>query len=378
MRVLACQNMASGLRCPTNSTHRKSESALHYHFWRTCGSTARPRWSRFTQSVPPDILADSLRNTTGPPILVGRLGNVESEACVHLDDGVHVDDSRKGLSHAAGVSGLNSTGLLAFVAEYAQAARDSDAMQLVGKQCREHLEFMCHFKVAPQAFIYYNESLSYWRDLMQALAIRKTRLLVVSPFVDTIAAHLPRLSRIHPDHNLTGLEVRLLRTPQSFGWAADVASRRDDGARQRQWAVPSAEGERVSPKDWLHSFTQLKASAEWDADRSEVALLGCGGYGMPLAAHAKRRGMSAIYAGGLLQSLFGIRGGRWVTRAEYRADNGMKCVLEPRVALASPDSSAIAAHQCSCRARLREIALLLTTVFPPARAQSTLGGRAAA
>jgi len=43
----------------------------------------------------------------------------------------------------------------------------------------------------------------------------------------------------------------------------------------------------------------------------DVALLGCGAYGMPLGAAIKRAGRQAIHLGGSLQLLFGIRGRRW-------------------------------------------------------------------
>ena len=43
----------------------------------------------------------------------------------------------------------------------------------------------------------------------------------------------------------------------------------------------------------------------------DVALIGCGAYGLPLAAEIKRMGKSAIHMGGALQILFGIKGKRW-------------------------------------------------------------------
>ena len=38
---------------------------------------------------------------------------------------------------------------------------------------------------------------------------------------------------------------------------------------------------------------------------------------MPLSAHAKQRGLRAVYVGGLLQTLFGVRGGRWDDQAAF-------------------------------------------------------------
>jgi hypothetical protein len=44
----------------------------------------------------------------------------------------------------------------------------------------------------------------------------------------------------------------------------------------------------------------------------DIALLGCGGYGLPLVNFIKGTlGKSAIYIGGGLQLLFGVMGGRW-------------------------------------------------------------------
>jgi len=43
----------------------------------------------------------------------------------------------------------------------------------------------------------------------------------------------------------------------------------------------------------------------------DVAIIGCGAYGFPLAACAKRLGKQAIHLGGATQLLFGIKGKRW-------------------------------------------------------------------
>ena len=43
----------------------------------------------------------------------------------------------------------------------------------------------------------------------------------------------------------------------------------------------------------------------------DIALLGCGAYGYPLAAHIKKMGKQAIHLGGCLQILFGLKGRRW-------------------------------------------------------------------
>ncbi|MCR5064109.1 MAG: hypothetical protein K6A89_12590, partial [Treponema sp.] len=44
----------------------------------------------------------------------------------------------------------------------------------------------------------------------------------------------------------------------------------------------------------------------------DIALLGCGAYGLPLGAYIKSKGKTAIHIGGALQLLFGIKGNRWI------------------------------------------------------------------
>ncbi len=61
--------------------------------------------------------------------------------------------------------------------------------------------------------------------------------------------------------------------------------------------------------DWFEAFEFL--CAEIDRREFDVALIGAGGYGLPLAAHVKREGRKAVHIGGALQLLFGILGARW-------------------------------------------------------------------
>ncbi|MDD3140282.1 MAG: hypothetical protein PHX08_15080 [Lachnospiraceae bacterium] len=62
-------------------------------------------------------------------------------------------------------------------------------------------------------------------------------------------------------------------------------------------------------EDWFaaleYMFREIK---EIDFD---VALLGCGAYGFPLAARIRNMGRTAIHVGGNLQLFFGIMGKRW-------------------------------------------------------------------
>ena len=52
----------------------------------------------------------------------------------------------------------------------------------------------------------------------------------------------------------------------------------------------------------------------------DVCLIGCGAYGLPIAAAVKKMGKQAIHIGGSLQLLFKIKGKRWVNRVDYEFD----------------------------------------------------------
>ncbi|MCR5210591.1 MAG: hypothetical protein K6C99_10305 [Lachnospiraceae bacterium] len=118
-----------------------------------------------------------------------------------------------------------------------------------------------------------------------ALAGRK--VLVVSPFTESISAQYARRELLFKGTDI--LPEFELKTYRSLLTVGDL---RDD---------------RFS--DWFEALDHMKREIlEMDFD---VALLGCGAYGFPLAAEIKKSGRQAIHMGGVLQILFGVMGKRW-------------------------------------------------------------------
>lgn len=74
-------------------------------------------------------------------------------------------------------------------------------------------------------------------------------------------------------------------------------------------AVQSLGGDCAQFSNWFDALHYMED--EMDKFSYDIVLIGCGAYGFPLAAHAKRTGHKAIHLGGCLQLLFGIRGKRW-------------------------------------------------------------------
>lgn len=67
---------------------------------------------------------------------------------------------------------------------------------------------------------------------------------------------------------------------------------------------------------WFDALESMKTMI--DNCDFEIAILGCGAYGFPLAAHIKRMCKKAIHMGGATQLLFGISGARWEHREFYK------------------------------------------------------------
>ncbi len=62
-------------------------------------------------------------------------------------------------------------------------------------------------------------------------------------------------------------------------------------------------------KTWFEALDWMKK--EIDKKDFDIALIGCGAYGLPIAAYVKSKGKQAIHIGGTLQLFFGIKGKRW-------------------------------------------------------------------
>lgn len=76
-------------------------------------------------------------------------------------------------------------------------------------------------------------------------------------------------------------------------------------------AVQSIAGNSCEFSDWFSALNYMKE--EMEKEDFDIALIGCGAYGFPLTAHAKRLNKVGIHLAGWTQMLFGIYGKRWFT-----------------------------------------------------------------
>lgn len=126
----------------------------------------------------------------------------------------------------------------------------------------------------------------FWTELPWTLALKGKRVLVVHPFAESIRSQSCRRNLIFKNQNIWP-EYNLITL----------------------CAVQSNAGNNVSFRDWFEALKWMEDEiAKIDFD---ICILGCGAYGLPLAATIKRMGKKAIHMGGGTQLLFGIKGKRW-------------------------------------------------------------------
>ena len=119
-----------------------------------------------------------------------------------------------------------------------------------------------------------------------SVALKGLKVLVVHPFDTSIKEQYKKKELLfkNPDV-LPSFELKTLKAVQSIA---------NNPTPFATWF------------DALDSMKEKIGAIDFD-----VAIIGCGAYGMPLAAHVKRLGKKAIHLGGATQVLFGIKGKRW-------------------------------------------------------------------
>ena len=119
------------------------------------------------------------------------------------------------------------------------------------------------------------------------------KILVIHPFEESIIQQYARREKIYRNPDiLPEFELQTIKAVQT------IAGARDD--RFTTWF------------DALEYMKQEIYKKDFD-----IAIIGCGAYGMPLAVEVKRMGKQAIHMGGATQILFGIKGARWDNNPDF-------------------------------------------------------------
>lgn len=122
----------------------------------------------------------------------------------------------------------------------------------------------------------------YYFDNPWTTALEGKRVLIIHPFEDTIRKQHARLDKLFADKQMTpNYELLTIKAVQSIA-----------GNKPEEF------------NDWFEALDWMKG--EIDKKDFDIAIIGCGAYGFPLAAYVKQIGKKAIHLGGAVQYMFGI------------------------------------------------------------------------
>lgn len=239
-----------------------------------------------------DYIADLI--LSGKPFFVGRFGNTELSIVTSVLRNRIVgrtpeNDARleEWFYRSRDVSGIFPSDLR--IAEpFTDVILESCTQLDLLAMWHIHMEDYVIEEYAPQVKLTYLLRLEPW--LAQnpwSAALKGKKVLIIHPFEDTIQSQYKKRNLLFPGTDvLPEFELKTLKAVQT------VAGMEDD---------------RFS--NWFEALDYMYQEAmKIDFD---IAIIGCGAYGMPLGAKIKQAGKQAIHLGGATQLLFGIKGKRW-------------------------------------------------------------------
>jgi hypothetical protein len=224
--------------------------------------------------------------------LIARYGSTELEAISSLHSGVGPAELQRHLERIHTLTGffpLRLELIPQFVAVYEAAAREVDCLAIWNfKHGRFRMEERMFRDCSPGASLVDVHSLESWRyaDPWTA-SLRGKRVLVVHPFVKSIRQQY-------------GKRRYLFENPDVLPEFESIQTLR---------AVQSIAGTHTDFDTWFEALDSM--CLEIKRTDFDVALVGAGAYGMPLASYVKKLGRKAVHMGGATQILFGIMGKKW-------------------------------------------------------------------
>lgn len=232
---------------------------------------------------------------SGKPFMVCRFGNTELQTVVgylkvkykghNTEDDAYLDKWFTRLGKDSGFFPVDYQYLEPFSELILDAGANADLLAM----WHLNMEDFIIEEFAPNVDLTFLFRLEPWlapnRPWTAALAGKK--VLVIHPFEHTIQEQYKKREQIFPNSEiLPEFELKTLKAVQT------LCGEKDD--RFATWF------------DALDYMYEQAIRIDFD-----IAIIGCGAYGMPLASKLKNVGKQAIHLGGATQLLFGIKGYRW-------------------------------------------------------------------
>lgn len=220
------------------------------------------------------------------PFLCSRWGGIEGNILYSQLAGIFFESEVAALKSNAGVYPLDKSSIHRFTECSVNAANEID-MLVAGVWCARVEELYRLY--SPNAILVKDEIVwPFWNNTPWTSALKGKTVLVVHPFA-------PLMEKQYRYHD------KLFKIPDILPEMKLIVYQ----------AVQSMNGN-MEFASWFDALDKMKHDIS--KLNFDIALIGCGAYGMPLGAFIKAKmHKKAMHMGGGLQLLFGIKGKRWET-----------------------------------------------------------------
>jgi hypothetical protein len=226
------------------------------------------------------------------PLMVVRFGSIELDCLTFYlqfregfnDKKKSYHDKRRNLMwENAGFFPTDNDALDAFCELYINCIRHIDC---IGVWFIFHENKVCERFCPDAALIPLRSIEPYYSHNPWSQALENKKVLVIHPFQESIESQYRKRERLFANRDvLPSFELITLQAVQSIA--------------------------KTKPgfETWFDAYAHM--CAEMKKIDFDIAIIGAGAYGLPLAFYAKSLGKKAIHMGGATQILFGIKGKRW-------------------------------------------------------------------
>ena len=223
------------------------------------------------------------------PCMLGRIGTVEMGILnAYLLKKAGIIKSLKGersrlLCNNAGFFPNEEEYLEKFCELYIQSAEQLDMM---GVFCQHSEDLFHHLYAKESLMAQFTMYEPFYFNHPWSKALEGKKVLVIHPFENSILKQYNRREELFENIEvLPKFDLITLKAIQTIG---------DDTQ---------------GFEDWFNALDYMIAKI--NTIDFDIALVGCGAYAFPIAAHIKRMGKKSVITAGATQLLFGIKGKRW-------------------------------------------------------------------
>jgi len=224
---------------------------------------------------------------SGNPFIATKLGGVE-QGIISCKENNNYDPIRRMASDNAGITPSDNNTLDYFYNLYVNGISNSDIIGAMGLTNEQSI-ISKYSKNCVYSELRYLEP--FYFDNPWSFELKDKNVLVIHPFENTIIEQYKNREFLFENKNiLPKFNLKTIRAEQTNG-----------GGRHNNKSFIESTGimmEKINNVDF------------------DVALIGCGAYGLILSNHVKKLNKQAIHIGGGLQILFGIKGRRWDVHPE--------------------------------------------------------------